>query len=285
MRELPADQYPKAQALVRAVPFNNLFARVVLEGKVWGRVLVDDEVHPSVCLVVHKYGMALLCGSNANSSFNRSLRGFLQNDALNDGSAKWLICHPGEWEGTLTTLLGRELAGEPSSREEPSATERRSRSILKTERVNFKFDGRLPNRREIPAGFTLRRVDSNLCDRIQGTVIPEYFWNSAQVFLSDGIGFSLLTEGQVVSTAFSSFIVEDKLELGVETDPRYRGRGLASFPAIELLDYCVSHGYEPVWACRRGNIPSFRLALKLGFSPATFHPYYILPAGKGGVRS
>ncbi len=264
------------------VPFNTLFARVVLENKVRGRVLVDDEDSPSVCLVVHKYGMALLCGNARNESFDRELRGFLKNDALNDGWAKWVICHPNGWEATVSGLLGSDLVRLGGlDDQESTRAHRKGNIILQTERVNFKFDRRrsLP-KLEPPPGFELRAVDANLYERIEGSVVPRCFWNSAEDFLRSGIGFALLADGRVVSTCFSSFVTDDKLELGVETDPAYRKRGLSVYPATQLMDCCLTTGYEPVWACERTNIPSFRLALKLGFVPSTFHPYYVLPLGQ-----
>jgi hypothetical protein len=277
MQELHADQFSRAQALVGAVPFNTLFARVVLARTVRGRVLVDDDVHPSVCLVVHKYGMALLCGSPEKDSFNRELKGFLKNDSSNGGTAKWMICHPETWEPTLENLLGGDLTKAPSSMGEEVEGNRVPGTVVQTQRVNFRFHSKPLAHPTLPAGFALRRVDSDLYHRITGSVVPQAFWDNSEDFLRSGIGFSLLDEGRIVSTCFSSFVVDDKLELGVETQREYRGKGLSVFPTTETIEYCVSRGLEPVWACRRENTPSFRLALKLGFTPVSDHPYYILP--------
>ena len=265
--------------MVDKVPFNNLFAKVVLERKVRGRVLVDDGSSPSVCLIVHKYGMALLCGSHQNDSFNGSLRGFLMNDSLNNGSARWMLCYPEPWEDTLAILLGEALTEGPVPEGLEGRGESRTRHILKIQRVNFNFNAMTPSSKlHLPPGFVLRRIDSSIYDRITGAVVPRSFWDSAEDFLKSGIGFSLLAVDQVVSTTFSSFIVGNRLELGVETHPLYRNRGLAVYAATELIDYCLSNGYEPVWACSKDNVGSFKLALRLGFSPSTYHPYYVIPS-------
>lgn len=278
MLELEADRYTAASSLVAQVPFNHLFASVVLERRVRGRVLVDNDSSPSVCLVVHKYGMSLLCGNPGNESFNTELKGFLRNDPSNHGTAKWMICYPDVWEPTLANLLGGDLTRAPISTDEEVDWRRRPGSVLQTERVNFGFHSKPPSvSPTLPAGYTLRKVDSDLYDRIAGTVIPQSFWDSAEDFLRSGIGFSLLDGGRIISTCFSSFIIGNQLELGIETQPEYRGRGLSVFPAAAAIDFCVSRGYEPVWACRRENTPSFRLALKLGFSPLSYHPYYAIP--------
>jgi len=278
MLELDSNEYAKVSALVDKVPFNNLFAKVVLERRVSGRVLVDDAVSPSVCLVVHRYGMALLCGNHQNDSFNGSLRSFLTNDSLNNGSVKWVLCYPEAWENALAILLGEALTEGPVQEGLDGRGESRTRHVLKTQRVNFSFNAPPPpSRLDLPAGFALRRIDSSIYDRITGTVVPRSFWDSAEDFLKNGIGFSLLANDQVVSTTFSSFIVGDRLELGVETHPSYRNRGLAVYAAAELIAYCLTKGFEPVWACSKDNVASFKLALTLGFSPSTYHPYYVIP--------
>jgi GNAT superfamily N-acetyltransferase len=278
MLELEADRYSTVSSLVARVPFNHLFASVVLQKRVRGRVLVDDDRSPSVCLVVHKYGMSLLCGDTGNERINTELKGFLRNDSSNHGTAKWMICYPEGWEPTLANLLGGDLTRAPDSTGEAVDGRRRPGSVLQTERVNFRFDSKPPSIRPTPpAEYTLRKVDPELYDRITGSVIPQSFWDSAEDFLRSGIGFSLLDEAKIISTCFSSFIVGNQLELGIETQPGYRGKGLSVFPAAAAIDYCLSHRYEPVWACRRENTSSFRLALKLGFSPLSYHPYYAIP--------
>lgn len=278
MMELDAPDFAKVAPLVEEVPFNTLFARAVLARMVRGRVLVDQVPSPTVCVIVHKYGLSLLGGSPNNDVFNHGLRGFLRNDALNHGSAKWLLSYPGAWESTLRALLGEDLAAASlfeSGKTDPDPTPRK---VLLTERVNFRYRGVAPRKsRELPPGFALRRIDSGLFDAISGTVVPRFFWDSAASFLDAGLGFALMAGGEVASVGFSAFVIDRRLELGVETSPRYRGRGLSVYPAHALIDHCLSHGYEPVWACRKENVASFRLALKLGFSPSTFHPYYLLP--------
>ncbi len=41
-------------------------------------------------------------------------------------------------------------------------------------------------------------------------------------------------------------------------------------------DYCMQNDYEPIWACKLTNTPSYKLAQKLGFVPARTLPYYRL---------
>ncbi|HYA57245.1 MAG TPA: GNAT family N-acetyltransferase [Thermoplasmata archaeon] len=284
MLELDPREYSGVAPLVEKVPFNTLFAQAVLDGKVSGRILVDDATQPATCLVVHKYGMTLLSGRSSSGSFNAELRSFLKNDSLNHGTARWLICYPDDWKETLRALLGADLVQPQRVAEEDSEPDRWTSRVVRTERVNFRFDAKsFAGRRDLPSGFSLKRIDSEVYDQIQGSVIPQLFWDSPGDFLRSGVGFSLLMGKRVVSTCFSSFIIGRQLELGAETRREYRNRGLSIFPATAMVDHCLANGYEPVWACRKENLPSFKLAEKLGFSPSTTHPYYSLPTRKATV--
>jgi L-amino acid N-acyltransferase YncA len=66
------------------------------------------------------------------------------------------------------------------------------------------------------------------------------------------------------------------LELGMETEPEFRRKGFASIITAKLIDYCLERDLEPIWACRDGNKASYNLAVKLGFEPVAYLPYYEL---------
>jgi RimJ/RimL family protein N-acetyltransferase len=107
-------------------------------------------------------------------------------------------------------------------------------------------------------------------------VVPKYFWKDAEHFYKSGKGFSLIYENRVASTAYSSFIHDNLLELGIETIESYRGKGFAVLTCSSLIDYCLNNNYEPVWACRLENVGSYNLAQKLGFEPTLYIPFYRL---------
>jgi RimJ/RimL family protein N-acetyltransferase len=107
-------------------------------------------------------------------------------------------------------------------------------------------------------------------------VVPKYFWNGVDDFLRNGAGFSLYADGVLASTAYSSYVLDDKLELGIETVEGFRRRGYAYHVCAALIDYCLAEGYEPVWSCRLENVGSYNLAQRLGFVPTLELPYYRL---------
>lgn len=278
MNELLSSDFNKALFLLEKVPFNNLFAQVVLDKKVIGRVFVDNYKHPTVCLIIHKYGMAMLCGNYKNKSFNTNLRSFLLNDLPNSNTAKWMLTYPDNWETILSELLDNNLILMNNNIEDTILNNYHDKYILQKERINFKYNtDSLINDYLLPEGYSLKLIDSAIYDKITGSVIPHSLWNNKNDFLQNGIGYSLLYENQVVSTCFAAFIVNKKFELGIETNESFRKKGFAYYPSIALIEYCLSNGYEPIWACRKDNIGSFKLAQKLGFQPQSSHPYYCIP--------
>jgi RimJ/RimL family protein N-acetyltransferase len=89
----------------------------------------------------------------------------------------------------------------------------------------------------------------------------------------------LFCKGKLASTAYSAFILEKKLEIGIETLEEFRGKGYAYHTCCALIGHCIENGLEPVWACKLENNASFRLAQKLGFVRCAEIPYYRLGLG------
>ena len=83
-------------------------------------------------------------------------------------------------------------------------------------------------------------------------------------------------DGRPAAVSFSSFVHDHMLELGMETLPEFRRAGLGTAATAKLIDYCLEKNLEPIWACRDGNQASYNLAIKLGFEPAAYLPYYEL---------
>lgn len=237
MIKLLESEYSIVLPLLEEVPFNKLFAQVVIERVVKGTVFIDDPVNPSAAFIVHKYGMSLLCGDGSK----------VTNTFLRQTGAKWLLSYP----FALSVPLPQSI------------------------RVNFKFQGKKQTF-HLPTGFQLVQIDEHLYERIDGSVVPKAFWNTATDFVSKGVGYTLLKDDEIVSTCFTSFIVDNKYELGVETTEKYRGKGCSLFPCLTLIHECLSQGFEPIWACRKDNIGSYKLAQKLGFVPLSYHPYYFI---------
>jgi hypothetical protein len=274
MELLQPQHYHLVSEPLSHLPINQLFARAVVEGHVSGKIYVDDTEQPTSFLVTHPYGMSLLFGNENNESFNEAFMRYALNESKQRQRTEWLQAFPAAWNEKLAVMFANKIVNEEDRTDNDTA------KIELSTRVNFTFNREKylalknilpPNNDEIV------RTDKQLFEKISGTVIPKYFWNSADEFVQHAVGFSLLHDGEIASTAFSAFIIDQQLELGIESAAKFRGRQFAIRTCMALIDYCLENGFEPVWACRLQNTNSFKLAQKIGFEPSLFLPFYKLP--------
>jgi hypothetical protein len=266
--------YAMAEKSLRTVDMNNLFARSVLEGKTDGFVYGDRADNPQSFYVVHPYGMSLLFGETENTAFNTRFLDYALNRSGKRAEHEWLQPGSRAWDEKLRFLFGTHLV---ESKDNAGAGH--EKKIEKNTRVNFKFNPEkyFAFRQGITTEtYQVRRTDLELYRVMEGTVVPKYFWRDAADFYRNGVGFSLMHENKLMSTAFSSFINGTQLELGIQTNSQYSGKGFAAIACSALIDYCIENGYEPVWACRLENTGSYKLAQKLGFEVLREIPYYRL---------
>jgi hypothetical protein len=275
MELLNKELYYKVVRPLDEVPFNHLFADAVVAQKVDGLIYTDNSDSPTSFYILHPYGISLLFGNHDNEEFNRQLTGYLLNIDQTRHNIEWMQVYPESWSAWLLTSLGDRLL--TKKQKEEGLTETELIKVDEQTRVNFKFNAdrygvfkpSLPN--EHPDIFLTGEEEFN---HMPGAVVPKFFWRSAPQFLKEGLGFSLRCNGEVACTAFSAFINDHQLELGIESSAQFRGKGFAMRTCAALIDYCLANGYEPVWSCRMENTGSYLLAQKLGFKPIRFHSFY-----------
>ncbi|WP_163323122.1 GNAT family N-acetyltransferase [Draconibacterium mangrovi] len=273
MIELEPDKYSLLEAPLKEVKINHLFARSVIEKKVRGKVFVDNKENPNTFYVIHPYGMSLLFGDTKNETFNRLFLNYCLNCNKERKTHEWMQAFPNDWDDTLKTLFEGKLISAPDSGDTPDEF------VELNTRVNFKFNLEkylVFKRNAIKNNYSIIRTDKNSFREMKGSVVPARFWNNADDFCKNGVGFSLYYKEKLATTAYSAFIFDKELELGMETFPEFRGKGFAQHACSALIDYCLTNKYEPVWACKLTNIASYKLAQKLGFIPDITLPYYRL---------
>jgi len=274
MELLSEKEYGKVNNHLEQVKINKLFARSVVEKKVSGRVFVDNIENPKTFYIVHPYGMSLLFGDSQNSDFNNRFLDYSMNLNKVRDKHEWMQAYPDDWDKVLSVLYGNYLIKSDDNREN------KGNGIIELNtRINFKFNREkysVNKKVTLPRDCEIVKTDKTIFEEMKGSVIPTYFWDSADDFIKNGVGFSLFCNKELASTAYSAFIHDDKLELGIETTPEFRGKGFAQLTCSVLIDYCIENNYEPVWACRLENIGSYRLAERLGFEAFKKIPYYRL---------
>ena len=271
---LSPDQYYKADSLIKEVTFNNLFARAVIDRRVSGRVYADEANNPKTFYIVHSYGMSLLVGDHTSQVFTNVFKNYALNTNGNRNSHEWMQVYPAAWEAVLKDLFQETLISSADN------INHLTNGIIELNtRVNFRFNSEMYLSNNQPAADPKIRIvqdNETVYDRMKGSVVPRYFWDSPQDFVQNGVAYCLYYDGQLAATAFSSFVEGAQLELGIETVPEFRGKGFAQKVCAALINYCLDHDLEPVWACRLENTGSYKLAQKLGFEPALSLPYYRL---------
>lgn len=274
MKSLDQRNFVIVKESLNSVNINNLFAHAVIDKKVDGNIYVDKTENPTTFYISHPYGMSLLFGETENESFNSELVDYALNTNRIRNRYEWLQTFPKKWNNKFSELLGEKLVKTIGNK-----NIEKKNAVLENTRVNFRFNKEkyLSSRRNFTnPGYSILPTDEKLYEQMQGSVVPRYFWKNAKQFCEIGTGFSLILENKVVSTAYSAFVHEDKLEIGIETTEEARGKGFAVLTCSSLIDYCLETGYEPVWSCRFENTPSYKLAQRLGFEPILYIPFYRL---------
>lgn len=271
---LPVHKYSVLEEQIKEVQRNVLFARSVVEKHLSGIIYVDNVNEPRTSLIAHPYGMLLLMGDSNNIEFNDRFKSYAFNTAKIRAKHEWLITSSPEWDNVLTDLFGDSLIKTPeNSGKEASGT------IELNGRQNFSFNVQKYaqfEKRTIPEHDLIVKTDAVLFEQMTGSVIPQKFWDNAKDFETNGSGYTLLHNGEIAATAFSAFVHENRLEIGIETVEKYRGNGYAELVCCKLIDECLESGFLPVWSCRSENTASVRLAGKLGFETTLSFPFYRL---------
>jgi GNAT superfamily N-acetyltransferase len=265
----------------RNAEINTLFAMAVLEGNVEGKVIVDQVEEPSLIYIKHPYGMSLLLGEVENLEFNDWIINEMLNKNHNRNTYEWLQVYPASLNNKLKDILHNNILEYKTTQEDDLSIVNQDK-IIEYERINFSFvlERNLDFKRNQSKKHTKELViqtNREIFEQLKGSVIPKYFWNNTDDFMNLGIGFTLLKENIPVSTAFSSVIFENKIEIGIETMQGYQGSGYATLVCSKLIDYCLENGYEPVWSCNSSNTLSKKLAERLGFVESKRLSYYRLP--------
>lgn len=281
MIELKKEKFKDLISSLKVAKINTLFAMSVLEGKVDGKVFVDNLSSPSSFYLQHPYGMSLLYGESSNNEFYQELKPYLLNFYRCRKKTEWLQVYPAALYPKMEALFGERLIKMKDEKPYSNLAVAETDNVLEYERINYNFriETYLAFKKNLENEVTKIVITTeDSFNQMAGNVVPKNFWDSYIDFKKYGIGFTLLLDDNTpASTAFSAYVIDRKMEIGIETDINYRGSGYAERVCAQLIDYCLENGLEPVWSCSSGNMGSRKLAGKLGFVESKRIPYYRLP--------
>ncbi len=273
---LPSEEYKRVLQHLDKVPFDTFFARSVLENHLKGRVYVDSIEQPDTCYILHPYGLSLLLGE-PSKRFESWLKTHMLGNRDTKSTHEWLQVHPDIWNDRVRSFLGEDLVS-PKEPYDGTKVELHTRVNFEFNKDRFKgyCDGKRPTP---PSGYRMVEIEDGLFDSIEGTVVPKSFWDTPKDFIDRGKGFCILKDKDIVSWSYTAWVHGKVFEIGIETDPNYRGKGFAEMVSVRFIEHSLDNGLDPVWSCRLENTGSYRLALKLGFTERCRQPFYRLCEG------
>ncbi len=249
----------------------------VIEGKVPGRIYVDDADHPRTAFLWdHVEGEFYLAGYAHNEAFNQALNDCIRHRIRCEAQAQLphlseftLYCDPDVWGSELEVVLKGTNPME----------QRRKHFTFKQLRVDW--------RSRVPEGFSMVPMDAALFERRElghmETMIEWVLgsWRSPADFADTDVGFCLIHGDELVSWCASEYTSHPILgggrecQVGIYTSEGYRRQGFATLTASATVEGCLAKGIERIaWLCWSSNVGSAATAEKVGFELTAEYPVW-----------
>jgi RimJ/RimL family protein N-acetyltransferase len=136
------------------------------------------------------------------------------------------------------------------------------------DRVVYRLDQK--PERQTPAGFVVRRLgweDAHYLEALSPDSSWIYkTWVTPANLAASGYAWGAFAGTRLVSVANIFFLGDEYEELGVVTEPGFRGLGLNAACTAGLCDDIRTRGHIPSWTTSHDNPASQRVAEKVGFS-------------------
>lgn len=267
--ELMPKDYNKLGTLFDGFDYS-LSIRAVIEGNNPGRIYVDNADQPRVgfALTVEGY---LLAGKSGHASLNQALGKFLRERIfsgeiyVNGDISMSLAVYPQVWEAKLPELIP-------------------THEIEQLDRCHYLcHELSLDWRKNIPDGYSVRKIeeyplkkpDYELSEDMRAWFDVQEMWGSTENFLSKGVSFCVLHGSQVVAWCTPDCTAGNRIDVGIFTEPEYRRKGLGTLAVAATVEHCLRHSFSAVgWHCNVDNIPSRKIAEKVGFMLNRKYVYY-----------
>ena len=254
MQKVQLQNYSNFIELASANTCNTVYPLSVAEGFQPGDIYTDSHDDPHTALYWHQSGFAYLSGT-PDEAFLNDIYDLLSNK-----------------NGNNPRRFVLELKDEAVS-----SFFRKKENITEEPRYRFKLRKDFEECQDAVAanGFELKEIDKDLLSKISGKIVPASFWSSSEEFLNNGRGYCLVKDNEVAAVAFSAAVSSNQIDIGIETNEKYRRHGLAAVVAKKMIQYAISIGKEPVWDCNMANEGSRRTAEKVGFQIIAEHSYFV----------
>lgn len=117
---------------------------------------------------------------------------------------------------------------------------------------------------------SVRRLEASDAHHLSGLTSESDWisktWGGPDGLAASGFAWAAFVDGQLASVACTFFLGETYEEIGVVTEPGFRGLGLSTTCARALCGDIWARGHRPSWTTSPDNTASIRVAQKLGFT-------------------
>lgn len=235
--------------------------RSVLSEKKKGSVYVNSLETPTAAYIISSDGWCYQLGEEDDINFNSGLEDIISEETTKNNKPILWFGISKKWRRKLDDNDSLEVKDFP--------------------RIQYRFNKRdYISYMKNPFPYQLEYISKENIEKVieySDSVIN--FWGTMDNFIENGLGFILVDKGRIISHCISASVEEGEVEIDIETDDSYRGKGIARFMASCLIDECMKRGQTPKWDCAAENIPSRKLAAKLGFEEIKQYPFsYITSA-------
>lgn len=125
----------------------------------------------------------------------------------------------------------------------------------------------------IRAAAVVRAIDGDVLDghsfENASLLVDEIvgMWGDAGRFLEAGFGYCAIEGRTLVGWCTAEHVSQRSCGIGIETIETHQNRGIATALATAMLQACARADISPHWDSWKSNLPSVRVAGKLGFDP------------------
>ena len=234
MRKVSEDEYLNYVPWAKANTANRVYPCSIAEGFQSGDIYVNEGADVETVLFWHYCGFAYISGTVSERILVE-----IMNDVCHQDKRRMLLIT----DADLAVRFFRQKGEEPGRR------------------IEYEYGGQAD---KTNTDIDIRKIDSNNIHAITGRIIPAFSWKEPE-FLKNGCGNLAFDHERYCGVAFSAAASSEAIDIGVEVDPDYRGRGIAAALVQELCDEIIFQGKKPVWAHAETNAASMRTALRCGF--------------------
>lgn len=253
--------------LFQALTPRLLQAEAALTGQTRCSLYVDHVEEPQAAAL--RIGICWYVAGNPNPGFLRSINKKLSRDTFSV-----LILDPSITESQRAVLL-----------DDLYFVEAKSRYAVRTN-PNPVMHSMPESYRALPIDRALLEGNLEGAAEIRADIV--HFWTSMEVYDRDGFGYAIIKDVKIVSHSVTSFAAGERCEIGVQTDPAHRRKGLGACVASLTANEAFARGLIHVgWMSWANNTGSVAISERAGFTEECVYDVYInhWPAGNPGDLS